>query len=390
MKKINAFVKTGSYAWTVAGSKTASGNPIIYSGPQMGFEVPGIVFEGSIRAGELDISGMTLAGIPGILIGRTPHHAWSMQVGHGHTADYYFEKPENVTLHRVETIKVAGADDVQLPVYRTVHGPVISPLPYNPESYTPDPANPIVAWKYSHWGYELKDLHKSLYDCATAASMDEFGAAVDKVGLSHHFCYADKDGNIAYWMSGRDPLRPEGEYRFPQGFIPDAPVQEWDAAVLKPRSTDRNTSQGYYCGWNNKSSAEYNNSANSSSYYLGPFHRAHVVDEYLSANDNLTFEQIRDLALDIAATDSFGSGGNPWAFVSEDFISAVNTDPTESRTAALAILADWDGHFVDGGKENWASGTDRSDGWMLMDAWTREAVRLTFEDELGKETYEKQ
>ena len=60
IKKINAKVKMGSYAWTVAGSKTASGNPIIYSGPQMGFEVPSIVTEGSILAGGLEVSGMTV------------------------------------------------------------------------------------------------------------------------------------------------------------------------------------------------------------------------------------------------------------------------------------------------------------------------------------------
>lgn len=389
MKKINAFVQMGSYAWTIAGSKTASGNPILYSGPQMGFSVPGIICEGSIRAGELNVSGMALAGVPGILIGRTPHHTWSSQVGHAHTVDYYLEAQSAVTLHRVETIKVAGGEDVQLPVYRTSHGPVINPLPYNPETYVPDPVNPIVAWKYAHWGYELKSL-KSLYQFTTAASMDEFGEAVQGVGMSQHFCYADKDGNIAYWMSGRDPVRPEGEYRLPQGFIPTAVVQEWDPAIIKPKATDRNTAQGFYSGWNNKSELEYGSSLNNPSYSFGPFHRAHVLDEYFSSHDNLTFEQIRDMALDIAATDSFRMGGNPWTFVSGYFSNAVNADPTETRTAALAVLEAWDGHFVDGGKENWASGTDRSDGWMLMDAWTREAVRLTFEDELGEETYGKQ
>jgi penicillin amidase len=69
------------------------GRPIIYSGPQMGFSVPSIVTEGSIQAAGINISGMTVAGIPGIIIGRTPHHAWSMQVGHAHTTDYYVEHP---------------------------------------------------------------------------------------------------------------------------------------------------------------------------------------------------------------------------------------------------------------------------------------------------------
>ena len=57
----------GSYAWAIKGSKTSSGNPIIYSGPQMGFTVPSIIGEGSIRAGGLNISGMQSRGFPASL-----------------------------------------------------------------------------------------------------------------------------------------------------------------------------------------------------------------------------------------------------------------------------------------------------------------------------------
>ena len=380
LKKINAYIKMGSYAWTVAGSKTADGNPIIYSGPQMGFTVPSVVGEGSIRAGGLNVSGMIITGIPAIVIGRTPHHAWSMQVGHAHTVDYYFEDPSDVTLNRMETIHVAGGDDVVLPVWRTAHGPVINPIPYDPGTYVPSPLNPLISWKYSHWGYEFESM-KSYLDIARATSMDEFGAAIELVPLSQHFCYADKDGNIAYWMSGRDPVRPAGEWRLPQGAV--APPLEWDSAVLIPRSTDRNNDQGYYCGWNNKTNAGYANSYNNFSYFFGPFNRAHVVDDYLSAHNDLTFNDLRNLALNIATTDSFGGGGNPWKFASDSFTYAVNNAPdapNADRSAALALLADWDGHFVDGGNTEWAEGTDRADGWILMDAWIREVLNLTFEE----------
>jgi len=365
LKKINAYVKMGSYAWAIKGTKTASGNPIIYSGPQMGFTVPSIIGEGSIRAGGLNISGMHIAGLPGIVIGRTPHHAWSMQVGHAHTVDYYMESAAAMTLHRTDTIKVKGAADVVLPIYRTAHGPVVN-------------ANPVISWKYAHWGHEFKTFRAYL-DLARATSMDQFGAAIELVPVSQHFTYADRDGNIAYWMSGRDPVRPYGEWRLPQGATGTAPL-EWDSANLIPRSTDRNTSRGYYSGWNNKANAGYTNSWNNLSYGLGTFHRAHVVDDYLSANNALTFAQVRDLALNIATTDSFGSGGNPWKFVSDSFTTAVNAAPTPARSAALALLAAWDGHFVDGGSGSWAAGTNRADAWMLMDAWIKEVLKLTFEE----------
>ena len=374
LKKVNAFTKMGSYAWVVSGHKTASGHPIIYSGPQMGFPTPSIVMEGSIRGGGLNISGMTVPGVPSIIIGRTPHHAWSMQVGHAHTLDFYLEAPQAVSLHRMETFHVAGGTDVTVPVFRTPHGPVIEPIPY-------DPSNPpavIVSLKYAHWGVEL-DFMKFALRAARAQSMDDFGKAIDAAALSQHFCYADRDGNIAYWMSGWDPVRPEGvDVRFP--LLGDG-TQEWTVEELVPRAHDRNTEVGYYGGWNNKARADYDNPPNNHWYQVGVAHRAQVIEDYLSTHDDLTFEQVRDLALNIATTDSFGGGGNTWAFVADRFSAAVAANPTPEREAAIQLLESWDGHFVDGGQAAWPSGLFRADAWVLQDAWIREVIRLTFEDE---------
>ncbi len=377
LEAVNAKVKMGSYAWTVSGTKTESGKPIIYSGPQMGFPVPSIVLEGSIRAGGLNVSGMSVPGIPAIIIGRTPHHAWSMQVANAHTVDFYIENPADVTLNRTEVIKVAGADDVQLPVYRSSHGPVINPMPYDPGNVTA--TNPAIAWKYSHWGYEFKAI-EGFRKLARATSMDEFGEGIELMAVSQHFCYADVDGNIAYWMSGRDPVRADGEWRLPQGLL--GPALEWDAATLIQRTTDRNTTQGYYSGWNNKSRPGYENAYNSAAKYFGPFNRAHVIDDYLSTRNNLTYDEVNNLALNIATTDSWEGGGNPWKFVRSDFIAALGATPTQAQQDAVDLLEAWDGHFVDGGPSEWVAGKNRADAWKLMDAWIREVMRLTFADEL--------
>lgn len=373
-KKVNAYVKMGSYAWVVAGNRTTTGNPILYSGPQMGFSLPAICVEGSINAGGMNISGMTIPGIPGIIIGRTPHHAWSMQVGHAHTVDFYLEDPANVQLDRVETIKVLGEEDRQISVYKTVHGPVVSPMPYNPATYDPKKDGPIISWKYAHRNYDLKSI-KGWLILAKAQSMDDFASGIEYMGVSQHFTYADKDGNIAYWMSGRDPQRQPGEYRLPQ------PVQnpkEWDAAVLRPRSTDRNNAQGYYGGWNNKSSADYG-TYNSANDQYGVFQRTHVIHDYLASKSKFSFEDVRELALDIAATDSFQGGGNVWKFMQKDFSTAVKKDATPERLGALKILQEWDGHFPVG---DLATGTDRADGWILSNMWLETVLKNTFQDEL--------
>jgi penicillin amidase len=383
LERINANVKMGSYAWVVGPEKTRDGKPILYAGPQMDFESPNINIECSIDAGGLKVSGMMIPGIPGVILGRTPHHAWSMQVGHVHSTDFYFDfdatTPELV---RQEEINVAGQDTITIPVFKIDGRPVIQPLPFNPTAYKPSQTNPIVSWRYSHVGHEF-NMVSAMLDLARAQNTDEFGTGIEKLGLSQHFCYADKEGNIAYWMSGRDPVRPADPldlgYQLPQGSVPGIPIMPWNDNNLKPRSHLVNPSRQYFAGWNNKSHPYYSGSPNNVDYFTGTFHRSHVIYDYLDSHDDLTYEDVRDLAISISTTESIGKAGNPWPFVKEIFSGAVALNPSSARQEALAILNAWDGHFVDGGKENWGSGKDRSDGWMLMDKWVRKVIEKTFE-----------
>ena len=300
LKDVGANVDLGSYAWSMSGEKTASGNPMLYSGPQMGFLAPAIIAEGSIRGGGLEVSGMHVPGIPAIFVGRTPHHAWSLQTGHAHTVDFWLEAPQTVAFNRYETINVFGGAPVTIPVFRSSHGPIISPMPYNPM----DPPAIIFSWSFSAWGHEADAIDLAL-GFARAQSMDDFGAAVDSAPVSFHMNYIDRDGNFAYWMSGWDRI-------YGLGHNPLFPSQtglspEW-TGELKPRVNDRNNPRGWYGGWNNKASVGSNNGTSSYAWYFGPAHRAQVIVDYLDTHDDLTFEEMRDLALNIATTDSFMAG----------------------------------------------------------------------------------
>jgi len=299
-----------------------------------------------------------------------------MQVGHAHTVDYYMEAPITVNpMPRMETIEVFGGESVTIPIWYSAHGPIVEPMPWNPAT-DPDPAI-MVAWAYAHSGREAKTLEGFL-QMVNGQNMDDFDAGIEMLALSQHFTYADADGNIAYWMSGYDPIRAAGvDPRLPS--IGDG-TMEW-TGERRARAHDSNTAQGYYGGWNNKSQADYGNATQSQ--YYGRFHRAHVIDEYLAANDDLTYEEIRDLALNIATTDSFGSGGTTWSFVTDAFSAAVAADPSPDRQTAVDMLNAWDGHFVAGGPGEWRMGTARADEWVLQDAWIREVIRLVFEDEFA-------
>jgi penicillin amidase len=382
LERINAYVRMGSYAWVVGPEKTKDGKPIIYAGPQMGFDAPSICFECSIQGGGINVSGMMIPGIPGVFIGRTPHHAWSMQVGHAHSTDFYFDfDSSKAILDRFESIAIAGGSSITISVFKIDGRPVLRPSPFNPQTYVPSQTNPLVSWRYANIGHEF-NMVSAMLDLARSQSIEEFGQGIEKMAFSQHFCYADKDGNIAYWMSGRDPVRPDDflglSYQLPQGVIPGVPQMDWNDNILKPRSHLVNPSRHYFAGWNNKSHPYYSGSPNNINYFTGPFHRSHVIYDYLDSHNDLTYENIRDLAIRIATTESIGKAGNPWPFVKDIFSGAVLSNPSSERQEALSILDEWDGHFVDGGKSNWASGKDRSDGWMLMDTWIKKVIEKTF------------
>lgn len=365
LEKVGAYIKGGSYAWVVNGEKSATGKPLLLSGPQINGSAPSPVCEGSIESDAITVSGMVIPGIPAVVIGRTPHHAWSFQVGHANAWDFYLEEQDSV-IPRPEIIKVRNpatgeSTDLEIEFLRTERAPIFV-------------RQPLMSWKYALWGREF-DLANGFLKLANATNMDEFGEGVDNLGASLHICYADKDGNIAYWMSGRTPVRPEGDYRFPQGFIAD-PL-EWDIDSREPVPHDRNAARGWYGGWNNKASVDYDDHSATKEY--GPFHRTHLINEFFENNDNITVADFKKLEFDNAHTFSVGSGGNPWAFLREYFLPVVQANPTEERMAAINSLEAWDGLFTDFQIPD----TDILPEWVLTRDWLFAAMDLTFKDELG-------
>ena len=385
LEAIGSPIRLGSYAWVVSGDLTETGNPILHSGPQMDFSAPGLIVEGSLRGAGIDVSGMALAGLPGIIIGRTPRHAWSGQVAHPHTVDIYLDDAADLFLHRTETIALGNDQFLELPVYRTQHGPVVAPLILNPDSVE----GPVASWKYSHWQLELLTLDVNL-DFIMARNIDDFGDAMDRFCVGLHVCYADRRGNIGYWMAGLDPQRVEGaDPRLPQ--LGDGSMEWTDPVTYKPRKTVQNPQRGWMGGWNNKAGGGDAGGASPRHAY-GRFHRAHAMQDRLAeevAEGPLSFEFIRDLAPEISATDCCNlgdSGGNRWFFVRDAFTTAVETDLNQDRLDALALLESWDGYFVPGGLPGWIDSPVEADAWTLQDLWIRRVLELTFEDELETES----
>ena len=246
----------GSNNWTIHGSRTATGKPLLAGDPHRAIDVPNVYYQNHLSCPEFDVVGFSFCGVPGF-----PHFAHNQWVAWGIThagADYqdlYVErfKPGDPTRyqfqgewleaeHREETIKVRGGEDVVIPVTITRHGPII----------VGDPASGYaLAGRYSATERPNTGF-RSLLPMLKARSVAEFDESMRHwVDPCNNLVIADVDGNIGYLMRGKVPIRSKVN-----GFLPVpgwTGEHEWDGWIPfeeLPRS--RNPDTGFIVTANNR------------------------------------------------------------------------------------------------------------------------------------------
>ncbi|APE35368.1 penicillin amidase [Nocardia mangyaensis] len=131
---------SGSNAWGVAGTRTASGAPLIAGDPHRFLELPGIYQQVHLAAPEFDLVGFAFAGVPG-----TPHFAhagtvaWGITNGMADYQDLYLERLTRAGADvladtatgrrpaetRTERILVRDGDPVEIEIITTGNGAVV-------------------------------------------------------------------------------------------------------------------------------------------------------------------------------------------------------------------------------------------------------------------------
>jgi penicillin G amidase len=220
--------RSGSNNWAVAGSRSASGSPLVSNDMHLGLSVPDIWYEAVLHAptsspgaAPIDIAGFTLPGVPWILVGRNAHVAWGftslggdvqdLRVEHlrGSGATLEFEQPGGTwspVQHQTEHIIVRGGHDVSLDVQLVMHDvggnmmtcPILSPL------YATEHRPLSLAWT----AYDPGFLHFSFFAADTASDSASLVASfADFGGPSLNLIYADDHNHIGYHALGRIPIR---------------------------------------------------------------------------------------------------------------------------------------------------------------------------------------
>ena len=129
--------------WVISGNLTDTGKPFLCNDPHMALTVPPVWYEIHYVVesnGEVfNVRGVTIPGIPLVIIGSNQYVGWGVTVVGADQADFYYYKWENEThywykgrLLRVkqvdDVIKVrtgGGFKEVHILINFTVHGPLV-------------------------------------------------------------------------------------------------------------------------------------------------------------------------------------------------------------------------------------------------------------------------
>ena len=129
---------SGSNAWALHGSRTASGQPILAGDPHRMIELPGVYQQVRLACDEFDVLGLAFPGVPGVQhFGHTGTVAWGITNAIAHHVEVFRERlsPDGLSAlgpdgwapvaRHVETIRVRGGDDVDVDVVETERGPLV-------------------------------------------------------------------------------------------------------------------------------------------------------------------------------------------------------------------------------------------------------------------------
>ena len=218
----------GSNNWVVSGEHTVTGKPLLSNDMHLGHQMPNLWYEAHLKAGEFDVAGVTLPGVPYVIVGHNERIAWGFTNLGPTVADAFIENctaqgcqtPQGFqpVQHRMEVIHVKNEPDVTVDVKITRHGPIVTDI-------VPGEARQIAL----RWTL-YDSLHMPFFDVDSAQNWEEFRRAFSQLDApGQNVVYADVDGNIGYQATGRIPIRAAGDGSLPVSGADDA--HEWTGYI---------------------------------------------------------------------------------------------------------------------------------------------------------------
>ncbi|WP_343075850.1 penicillin acylase family protein [Microbacterium horticulturae] len=354
----------GSNSWVVSGELTATGMPLLSNDPHLGAAMPSIWHQITLRCTKLsdacpfDVSGFGFSGVPGVVIGHNGKIAWGFTNLTTDVTDLYLERIKGDEYWRDgkleplkishETIKVAGAKDVDLEIRSTNNGPIISSVNDDDASIAETPATgsadkvtepknmpegeTAVALKWT--ALTPGTTAEAIFTLDTARDFAGFRAAAAQFDVpAQNLIYADVEGNIGYQAPGKLPIRGKGDGSMPQpGWDSD---YDWTGFIpFKDLPVSYNPDDGYIVTANNAIIGDDYKYFLTNDWDYG-WRAARITDliSRKSADHKLTVQDMRDIQAD---TDFW---------IGKKLITAYSDITVDDKDvqAALDLFDLWDG-----------------------------------------------
>ncbi len=360
--------RNGSNNWVVAGSKTASGGPILCNDPHLELSLPSIWYEIQLSAPSSNTYGVSLPGVPFVIIGFNNDVAWGVTNAQRDVKDYFtirfrdetkkeywYNNEWQPTELKLERINIKGQEPVYDTVAYTVFGPVMFDRSFqNAASGEQNlavkwiahaPSNEGLAFYHLNRARNYADYEKaiSLYDCP-----------------GQNFIFASRSGDIAIWQQGKFPARWEGQgvYVMPgqddtydwQGFIPQ-----------KENPHSLNPSQGFL------QSANQRPVDKSYPYFIPGSYitaRGTAISEKLDKMQNIRTDDMKQLLYDYHNVEA--------RYVRPVLLQHIKTDELDDNEKKhLTAFRNWD-----------LNATPESTGQTIYQCWVDTLNKVIFADEM--------
>ncbi len=200
-----------SNAWAANGPAVAGGRSMLAGDPHLPQTIPSVWYQVALSAPGYQVSGVSVPGLPGVLLGHNAHIAWSLTDTQNQATLFYTEQTSKSRpgqyfwdgawrrMRQVHyTIAVRGAAAQPLTVDLTVHGPVM----------TRAGQTTSVDWMGNVPSPDLT----ALLAINTASDWAQFHAALAQWGApTQNFVFADDRGNIGAISAGYYPVVRHGQ-----------------------------------------------------------------------------------------------------------------------------------------------------------------------------------
>lgn len=324
----------GSNAWVVSPDRSETGNAVLCNDMHLALSMPSLWYQVHLKTGEeLHVTGVGLPGVPCVLVGHNDRIAWGMTLAFTDAEDLFIEQVDSQDRylfqdewHKAEiideVIKVKGHGTLHHEkVMITQHGPIISDVVGQPDQKL----------AVNSMALRPNQAFEGWYRLNKAKNWDDF---VDAMGLIEapqlNVAYADVDNNIGYWVTGKVPLRANGDGSVP---VPGwSGEYEWVGEVpFDDMPHALNPDQRYLVTCNHKIVPD------DFPYFLGNVwmngYRAQRLEELIESRDKLSIEHHKRFHMDVKCLAGL------------EFVTRLDgvTDPDLDVQLALRLLREWDG-----------------------------------------------